>query len=46
MDVFAFASGGEGGVKEAGGVGGGGLFVVFGESDSDGGLVEHAFLEV
>ena len=46
LDVFAFASGGENGVEEAGGMGGGGLFVVFGETDGDGGLVDHALLEV
>ncbi len=46
LDVFAFAGGGEGGVEEAGGVGGGGFFVVFGEPDGDGGLVQHAVLNV
>jgi len=33
-------------VEEAGGVGGGGLFVVFSEPDGDGGLVEHALLDI
>ena len=46
LDVFALAGGGEGGVEEAGGVGGGGFLFVFGEPDGDDGLVEHAFLKV